>query len=109
MPQWIERVIALHSKPLSALRVMAALTAASSAAPLNSTERIPAMRPWPTGNVGRHVETEAVRQGYATRALVHDAHKVLDVVDFTRGASYGNAPAACAPVSGRGDARGGQR
>ena len=58
------------------------------------------MRPSPTGRVGRQVVTEAVRQGYATRALVHDAHEVVDAVVFTQGASYGNAPAAQAVGNG---------
>lgn len=51
-------------------------------------------------SVGRHVVTEAVRQGYATRALVRDARELVDAVGgvdavvFTQGAPYGNAPAA---------------
>ncbi|GAB2454634.1 uncharacterized protein YbjT (DUF2867 family) [Conyzicola lurida] len=73
-----------------------------------------------TGSVGRHVVTEAVRQGYETRALVRDAaragklnpaaHKIvgqltdattladavegIDAVVFTQGSSYGDATAA---------------
>jgi uncharacterized protein YbjT (DUF2867 family) len=73
-----------------------------------------------TGSVGRHVVAEAVRQGYATRALVRDAFRAnrldsgaqlvvgdltrpvpledaldrVDAVIFTQGASYGDASAA---------------
>ena len=73
-----------------------------------------------TGSVGRHVVTEAVRQGYATRALVRDAARSgpldpgarrvvgqltdastlgdalagVDAVIFTQGSSYGDALAA---------------
>ncbi|MCU1529259.1 MAG: family NAD(P)-dependent oxidoreductase [Frondihabitans sp.] len=73
-----------------------------------------------TGSVGRHVVDEALRQGYATRALVRDASRSgrlnpdvetvvgeltdvadltealagIDAVVFTQGASYGDASAA---------------
>jgi len=73
-----------------------------------------------TGSVGRHVVAEAVRQGYATRALVRDASRTgrldpaarivvgqltdpatlaeavagIDAVVFTQGSSYGDAQAA---------------
>jgi len=73
-----------------------------------------------TGSVGRHVVAEAVRQGYATRALVRDASRTgrldpgarkvegqltqtdslkealagVDAVIFTHGSSYGDAEAA---------------
>ena len=73
-----------------------------------------------TGSVGRHVVAEAVRQGYATRALVRDASRTgrldpaarivvgqltdpatladavagIDAVVFTQGSAYGDAAAA---------------
>jgi uncharacterized protein YbjT (DUF2867 family) len=73
-----------------------------------------------TGSVGRHVVAEAVRQGYATRALVRDAARTgkldpaartvegqltdastladavagIDAVIFTQGSSFGDANAA---------------
>jgi uncharacterized protein YbjT (DUF2867 family) len=73
-----------------------------------------------TGSVGRHVVAEAVRQGYATRALVRDAARTskldpgarkvegqltqpdtladavagIDAVIFTQGSSFGDVTAA---------------
>lgn len=73
-----------------------------------------------TGSVGRHVVTEALRQGYGTRALVRDASRAgrldpgasivvgeltrpetladavadIDAVVFTQGSAYGDAAAA---------------
>ncbi|HEY0259458.1 MAG TPA: SDR family oxidoreductase [Lacisediminihabitans sp.] len=34
-----------------------------------------------TGSIGRHAVAEALRNGYATRALVRDAHRASDVPD----------------------------